>query len=256
MTQTVLITGASSGIGKALAFEYARHGASLALLARRESLLKEIAEQCQKLGSPKALVYAGDVTDQNFLENSVKAFCAKVAHLDLVIANAGVGYPGVFVKQDWQKIQNTFDVNVFAPLKLLRVAHPYLKMAGKGHFTVVSSLGAYRGAAFSASYNSSKAAVSAYFEGLRAELKTDNIAVSIVCPGFVKTPMTARNHFRMPFLLTAEKAAKRIRRGICKRKTYIIFPKRLAFLVSLVRLLPDHFYDRMSLKMNPRTYYE
>lgn len=254
--KTLFLTGASSGIGKALAVEYARRGYQIGILARREALLKEVKQECEALGSGQVCVYAGSATDEAFVRGALQDFVQQCGALDLVIANAGIGHPGIFLKQEWQKIQDTFEINVFAPLKLLKIAAEHFKKSDGGHFAVVSSQGAFRGAAFAASYTSSKAAVTAYFEGVRAELKSENIGISIIFPGFIDTPMTQRNKYRMPFLMKADKAAKIIANQLAKKKNYIVFPKRLKLLVGLMTKLPASLYDRLSLRFNEKDFYE
>ncbi|MEM8951370.1 MAG: SDR family NAD(P)-dependent oxidoreductase, partial [Pseudomonadota bacterium] len=210
--ETVLITGASSGIGKALAENYATAGRCLHLQGRDRDRLDAVAELCRKAG---AVVHAEtlDVTDREAMAAWI-ARAEQAAPLDLVIANAGVsgGSSG-----DPDPVRTMFRVNVEGVLNTVEPALPSLVDRGRGHIAIMSSLAGFRGMPTAPGYTASKAAVRAYGEGLRGKLMGEGVAVSVICPGFVETPMTAQNPFPMPLMMTPERAASIIRRGLDRR---------------------------------------
>lgn len=236
--ETVLITGASSGIGKALALTYARQGRHLFLQGRDRGRLDAVAADCAKAGADVS-VEALDVTDRSAMADWIEQADRK-ASLDLVIANAGVSGRS---SNDPDPVRTMFRVNVEGVLNTIEPLLPALLDRRHGHVAIMSSLAGFRGMPTAPGYTASKAAVRAYGEGLRGMLMGQGIAVSVICPGFVKTPMTDANPFPMPLMMTPERAAAIIRRGLDRRAARIAFPLRLYLAMRLVAALPPAWVD-------------
>lgn len=240
--QVVWITGASSGIGEALALEFAQRGSRLGLLARREEVLQQIADSLRSQGT-KVLTLAADVTHEEELQQAATQLHQHFGRLDVVVANAGVGYNLPARKMGLDKIQTTFQVNVLGLANTFQAALPLLLEQGSGQLVGVSSLAALRGIPGSAAYSASKAAVAVYLEGLRADLRRQNIHVTTVFPGFVRTPMTDKNPFPMPLIWDASKAARFIVNGIEKKRRIISFPWPISVVMHLLSALPAPLFD-------------
>jgi short-subunit dehydrogenase len=238
----VLITGASSGIGRALSVELARRGAAVGLLARREDLLQEVVAEIEAHGG-KASTLPADVTDANAVRAAVSALQDEFGPIDLLIANAGVGATTSGGKLEPEGVAKVFNVNVMGVVNSVTAVIPQMIERGRGQLAVISSLAAYRGLPKSAAYCSSKAAVSALFESLRLDLRPQGIEVTIIHPGFIKTPLTAGRQAKLPFLLEVDDAVKKIIRAIEKRKKSYAFPWQLATIVRAGMLMPNFLYD-------------
>lgn len=244
MGQSILITGGSSGLGAALALDYAAEGVHLALSGRNGGRLKAIADACAKRGATVATSLA-DVTDQTAMREWIKS--VDFSHpLDLVIANAGVTGETALGESGGdreQKIQAIFDINVNG---LLNTVHPAIKVMrtrGQGQIAIMSSLAGFRGLPSSPAYCASKAAVRSYGEGLRGALRNEGIGVSVICPGYVKSRMTDANNFPMPLLMDSDRAARIIRKGLERNRSRIAFPVPLYALVWLLSALPPGLLD-------------
>jgi len=239
----VFITGASSGIGEALARHYAAKGASLGLFARRASELERVA---RTLAPASVESYAGDVRDAASLERAAKAFIARVGVPDIVVANAGISTGTVTGHaEDLSAFARVFDTNV---LGIVNTFQPFITpMRERRHGTLVgiASVAGFRGLPGSGAYSASKAAAIAYLESLRVELRPSRIAVVTVCPGYIATPMTAGNPYPMPFLMRADAAARSIARAIARRRRFHVLPWPMAILGRAFRALPRPLYDRM-----------
>ena len=263
--KSILITGASSGLGAALAVLYAAPGVTLFLAGRHRPRLGNIAETCIAKGATVECAVV-DVTDRAAMTDWIKRSDAQ-APLDLVIANAGIsggsggdgstegGTLGSPAKiESAEQARRIFSVNVsgvmntvLPTIDLMR-AHPALAK-GKGQIAIVSSLASFRGMPGAPAYCASKAAVRVWGEGLRGTLATDGIELSVICPGFIRTPMTAVNPFHMPFLMDAEPAAEIIAKGLRANKSRIAFPFRLYAAVWLLAALPSSLTDRFINKL-------
>ena len=255
---SVLITGASSGIGAALALAYAEPGRRLALAGRDSMRLATVAEQCRKAGA-EVTTREVDVTDRDTMEAWIEDIAA-TARLDLVIANAGIsGGTGGASEEGSDQVRRIFAVNVGGVLNTVLPAIPTLYrqapviVAGsppwRGQIAIMSSLAGMRGLPGTPAYAASKAAVKSWGEGLRPALARDQIAVSVVCPGFIRTPMTANNPFRMPFLMDAERAAAIIKRKLMQNPARIAFPFPLYALTWLVAALPPGWSDLLMSRL-------
>jgi short-subunit dehydrogenase len=245
--KSILITGASSGIGTALALDYSQEGNFLALCGRNAERLGEIAEQCRKKGASVEIEIL-DVTDEKTVSDWIQQIDKKMA-LDLVIANAGIagGDDGAgFGPVATRKI---FRTNIEGVVNTVIPALERMEIRGTGQVAIVSSLASFRGVPGTPAYAASKAAVRVWGEGLRSRYAPKGIKISVICPGFVESRMTANNPFPMPLLMTGEKAAKIIRRGLEKNTARIAFPWRMYFVAWLLGVLPIALSDRLMPKV-------
>jgi short-subunit dehydrogenase len=247
----ILLTGASSGIGAALAIALASNwSARIGLVARREDLLEEVATSVRAAGG-EALCLPCDVSDAEGIASAVARCAEELGPITHAIANAGIGEVMFVHKSDAALIAKIMRVNYEGATNLFAAVLPQMIESGGGHLVGVSSIAGFRGLPGSANYSASKAALSAWLESARIELKHRGISVSAVHPGFVSTPMTDKNPFPMPFMVPVEKAAQIIVRGIAKKKRDINFPWPMVTLMRLVRLMPNWVYDRFALLMSP-----
>lgn len=240
----VWLTGASSGIGEALAFELARRGARVALTARRGDLLEAIVGKIRDAGG-EAYSFPGDVLNLEQMKGLVDEIEAKVGPIDLAIPNAGThvfSQPELFDSAQYLSIMQ---LNFGGVLHCLEAVIPRMLQRGRGWLAPVASLAGYRGLPRAAAYGASKSALIHFLESIRFHLKPKGITISIVNPGFVKTPLTDKNDFYMPFLISADKAAKTICDGIEKGRRSIAFPAPFSWIVGLGRFLPAPLYERI-----------
>jgi NADP-dependent 3-hydroxy acid dehydrogenase YdfG len=239
--KVVLITGASSGIGCALGIELARSGALVGFLARRRNRLTKIVEEIEKAGG-RALALPADVTDAAQVKAAVSQLREEFGEIDLLVANAGINVNTFVPDLCEQKIADLFNVNVIGVVNSVSAVLPEMISRGRGHLAVNSSLAAYRGLPKSAAYCASKAAISNFFEALRIDLKGTGVDVTIIHPGFVKTPLIA-NIRRTPYVMELDYAVQKIVRALEKRKKEYSFPWQMATLARACLLLPIPVYD-------------
>ncbi len=249
--KVVLITGASSGIGRELALELARRGATIGLLARRAEALREMLSEIEASGG-RGLVLPADVTDANALGRAANELREKFGAIDVMIANAGRGETTDAIDLDPEDVANLIDINVNGAVNSVVAVLPEMVKRGSGQLVAISSLSAYRGLRKSAAYCASKAAVSAFFESVRIDLIGAGVDVTIIHPGFIKTPLTAGRHAQMPFLMEVDDAVKKIIRAIEKRKKSYAFPWQLASIVRLGMIMPNFMYDWIARKKSFR----
>jgi short-subunit dehydrogenase len=247
--QVAVVTGASSGIGRSLARELASQGCLVGLVARRRDLLAELAAEIEGKGG-KAAFAAADVSERAETLAAIHEVAAKLGPVDLLIANAGVGAPTLLDPVNIAEVEKMFKVNVFGMIYAIEAVLPDMLRRRQGHLAAVSSLAAYKGLPGESGYSASKAAVNVYLEGLRIQLRNRGIAVTALCPGFVKTPMTEVNDFHMPFLLEADEAARRMLRALARRRKVYNFPWPMALLMKLTAWLPDWIMARSMKKYN------
>lgn len=239
--RNVLITGASSGIGRALAARYGAQGDHVILVARRQDLLEEAAKEVATAGG-RATCKVLDVADTEQTVAYLRAIDAELNGLDVIIANAGVGQSMPAHKLTWEKALPVLQLNVLGAMATLTAVLPQMAKRGRGHLVGISSLAGIRGLPTSSVYSASKAALSTFLEGLTIDLQSRNIGVTDVRPGFVKTAITEGAKYPMPFLWTLEQAADVIHKGIEARKTVVAFPAPLSMALNASRLLPDSAY--------------
>jgi short-subunit dehydrogenase len=243
--QVVLITGASSGIGRALSLELGRRGAALGLLARRRELLDELVSEVEKPGG-RALALAADVTDASAVKQAADELRKRFGRIDLLIANAGVGATTHAKDLDAAEFAKVVNINLLGAVNSVTAVVPQMVEQGSGQLVAISSLAAYRGLPKSGAYCASKAALSAFFETLRLDLSGTGVDVTIIHPGFIKTPLTSGRQANMPYLMELEDATLRIVRAIEARKKSYAFPWQLATLVRAGMLFPISLYDRIA----------
>jgi len=245
--KVILITGASTGIGKELAKKLAKENCSLALIARRAELLDELASQIKTI-NPNIKTFVCDVAKPNEVEKLCTEIREHFNKIDIAILNAGVGSKSSAEDYAYENAKKTFDVNVLGIVNFAENLLPDFIKRKDGMIVGVSSLADARGWQGSGFYCASKAAATLLLENLRVEVKPFNVKVLTVKPGFVETPMTAKNKFPMPFLMSAEKAAKIIIDGIKKEKRIIQFPLPTVLGAKLMRIVPDFLFEYISIK--------
>lgn len=245
MALKIIITGASSGIGQALAREYDKEDVVIGLLARRKDKLIEL----QKTLSCKSLIYSVDVTDLSQCRWAAEEFMALHGTPDIVIANAGIS-SGTLTENfsDLVTFKKIIDTNLTG---VTHTFYPFIqafKKRGSGHFIGISSVAGIRGLPGAGAYSASKAALINYLESLRIELSSSNINVTTIAPGYIRTPMTDANQFSMPFLMPVDKAARAMARAIKKKKKFVIIPWQMNFIARIMRLLPISVWDLLAKK--------
>ncbi len=248
----VFLTGATSGIGEALAHHYAAAGATLGLVARRAAELQRVAA---RLHPATVVTYAADVRDAPALATAGADFCARFGAPDIVIANAGVSR-GTLTDEpaDLQAFQVVFDTNVMGMVNTFAPFVAALRNERRGTLVGVASIAGFRGLPGAGAYCASKAAAIVYLESLRVELHGSGVAVVTLCPGFVATPLTAKNPYRMPFILQPDRAAQLMARAIAQRRRFHVLPWQVAWTGRLLRVLPRPLFDRLlaGRKRKPR----
>jgi short-subunit dehydrogenase len=241
-TLKVFITGASSGIGAALAARYAREGALLGLCARR---LETLQAYFAGLGCPGAC-YRADVTDAASLQAAARDFLRRFGPPDIVIANAGVSV-GTSSEdaQDLAVFRKIMDTNVFGVAATFQPFISPMRERASGTLVGIASVAGFRGLPGGGAYSASKAAAIIYLESLRAELHGSGVAVVTICPGYIRTQMTAVNRYRMPFIIGVEDAAGRIARAIARRSRFAVIPWPMALAAFALRRMPRWLFDRV-----------
>lgn len=243
--RTIFITGASSGLGRALALAYAENNTSLFLTGRDEKRLKQTVELCEEKGAT-ITYHAMDICDAERVAAWINDI-AEHSSIDLVIANAGIsggtGGQGVNSGETDTQTKKIFDTNVTGVLNTLLPLIPHMKRRSAGQIALISSLASFRGLPSAPAYSASKAAVRFYGEALRGELADAGIKVTVVCPGYIRTPMTDVNNFPMPMLMDADKAAEIIKRRLKKAPARIAFPFPVYFVIWLLGCLPPCMTD-------------
>ncbi|MBM3553996.1 MAG: SDR family NAD(P)-dependent oxidoreductase [Alphaproteobacteria bacterium] len=249
--KSILITGASSGIGEALARCYAGPGVALALTGRDTARLAAVTDACAALGA-RVVASALDVIDGPRLAAWIGEIDAATP-LDLVIANAGVSGGSSRIEDLDASARRIFATNVDGVFNTIHPAIPGMTARGRGQIAIMASLAGFRGLPGAAAYAASKAAVRVYGEALRGRLRHRGVGVSVICPGFVESRMTASNRFPMPFLWDADRAARRIARDLAANRPRIAFPWPLHFAVWLAATLPTGWTDRVFSRLPEKT---
>jgi len=238
--KVVMITGASSGLGRGMALEIAARGGQLGLLARREDLLKEIVAETRNV---KAVYATADVRDAKAVREAADRFRKELGPIDILIANAGIGTADHAVSLTPEHAANVIGINVLGAINSVAAVLPEMVERNQGRLVAISSLAAYRGLAKSAAYCASKAALSAYFESLRIDLRRTGIGVTTIHPGFIKTDLTAGRHAKMPYLMELDDGVKKIVGAIEREKKIYTFPWQLATIVRATMMMPPAIYD-------------
>ena len=243
--KTIWITGGSTGIGKALAIKFANEGWNVAISARRENLLKEISEKNENISS-----FPLDVTDKNKCNEVFNDIKNKFNEVDICFFSTGTWNPKKEKDIDVEQIEDVFKVNFFGTVNSIKAVEKYFKDKKSGIITIVSSIAGYRGLPNSTGYGPSKSALNNLTESLYFDFKRFGVRVCLVSPGFIKTPMTDKNDFKMPFLKTTEYAAEKIYDGLINKKVFEIhFPKSLTLILKILSFLPSKIYFGLIGKM-------
>ncbi len=242
----IFITGASSGIGESMARHYAKQDVQLGLVARRADFLARLADELE----PHPAVYALDVRDAAALKHAATDFISRFGVPDIVIANAGVSRGTLTeFEDDLQVFQEVFDINVMGMVNTFHAFVEPMKQQKRGTLVGIASVAGFRGIPGGGAYSASKAAAIRYCESLRVELRSDGISVVTICPGYIKTPMTAVNKFKMPFLIDVDEAAVRFARAIDAKKSFTVIPWSMGIAARVLRVMPNWLYDRVFSRM-------
>jgi short-subunit dehydrogenase len=242
----VLLTGASSGIGEGLALALAGRGATLGLIARRRELLDELADRCRKFDS-RVRVFALDVTDEVAVAEAADAMRSEFGHIDILIANAGIGGNDEETRAYTPRaVRKVIDTNLIGAVNAVHAVVPQMVDRGSGHIVAISSLAGFRGLPKSAAYSASKAGMTAFFESVRLDVKGSGVDVTIIQPGFIKTPLTSGRSNKMPFLMELDDAIPLFIKAIEKKKRFAAFPWQLATIVRAGKFMPSWLYDRIA----------
>jgi len=236
--KTIWITGASSGIGRALAIKFANEGWIVAASARRENLLQELNKINENIYS-----FPLDVTNIEQCKTVFNSIVDKFKDIEISIFSTGIHDPESEKEFSLEKIRKIMEVNYFGTMNSINSVYNYYNNKKHGQISIVSSVAGYRGLPAAGAYCASKSALTSFTESLHFEMKRKNVRVSLVSPGFIKTPMTDQNDFPMPMIKSPEFAAEQIYTGLIKKKGFEIhFPKAFTFIMKLLSILPSSIY--------------
>ncbi len=244
--KTVFITGASSGIGESLARLYASRGDQVGLAARRQDHLQRLAAEI----TPRPEIYPLDVRDAHALKAAAADFIARHGAPDIVIANAGVSRGTLTeMEDDLKAFQEILDINVMGMVNTFHAFIGPMRNAGNGTLVGIASVAGFRGIPGGGAYSASKSAAVKYCESLRVELRGSGVSVVTICPGYIRTPMTAVNRFKMPFLIDVDEAVIRFARAIESRSSFTVIPWTMGVAGRVLRMVPNWLYDRVFSRM-------
>ena len=238
MTKKIWITGASSGIGKTLAIKFANQGWQVAASARRENLLKDLNRQ-----NPNIYSFPLDVRNENESKNTFQNIIKKFQTIDMSVFCTGIHDPDAEKKLSSEKIREIMETNFFGTLNSIMAVNTYFREKKNGHISIVSSVAGYRGLPAASGYCASKSALTSLAESLYFDFKRHNVRVSLVSPGFIKTPMTNKNKFPMPMIKSPEFAAEKMFTGLTKKNKFEIhFPIAFTMLMKLLKIMPNWLF--------------
>ena len=238
MTKKIWITGASSGIGRALALKFANEGWQVAASARRENLLNDLNKQNSNI-----YPFALDVTNEAEAKNVFKNIIEKFNTLDISVFCTGIHDPDAEKVLSSEKIRKIMETNFFGTLNCIMAVNTFFREKKYGHISIVSSVAGYRGLPAASGYCASKSALSSLAESLYFDFKRHNVRVSLVSPGFIKTPMTDKNKFPMPMIKSPEFAAEKMFAGLTKKNAFEIhFPIAFTMIMKLLKIMPNWLY--------------
>ena len=238
MTKKIWITGASSGIGRALAIKFSNEGWQVAASARRESLLNDLNKS-----NPNIHAFVLDVKDEKSVRNVFQNILQKFETLDICVFATGIHDPEAEKKLSSEKIREIMETNFFGTLNCIMAVNSFFREKKDGHIAIVSSVAGYRGLPAASGYCASKAALTSLAESLYFDFKRKNVKVSLISPGFIKTPMTDKNTFPMPMIKSPEYAAEKIFIGLTKKSSFEIhFPKSFTILLKLLKIMPNWLF--------------
>ena len=239
--KTIWITGASSGIGKALAIKFAQEGWKVAISARRENLLKEISKSQNNID-----YFPLDVTDIEKCKTVFNDVKKKLGDVNISVFCTGIHDPKSEKKLNLEKVRKIMEVNFFGAVNSINAVYDYYKDKKSGQISIVSSVAGYRGLPAAGAYCASKSALSSFAESLYFDFKRDNVRISLVSPGFIKTPMTDQNDFPMPMIKSPEFAAEQMFKGLTRSRSFEIhFPKTFTSLMKVLKVIPNGLYFKI-----------
>jgi len=242
--KVIWITGASSGIGKSLAIKFANEGWQVAVSARRENLLKELSDTNSNIHS-----FPLDVTDSEKCKDVSTEIINKLENIEICIFCTGIHDPKSEKSLDLEKVRKIMEVNFFGTVNSINSVYDYFKKKRSGHISMVSSVAGYRGLPAGGAYCASKSALTTFAESLYFDLKRFNVRVSVVHPGFIKTPMTDQNDFPMPMIKSPEFAADEMFKGLTQSNAFEIhFPKQFTFIMKILKIMPNWLYLKLIKK--------
>ena len=242
--KVIWITGASSGIGKSLAIKFANEGWQVAASARRENLLKELSDTNSNIHS-----FPLDVTDSEKCKDVSTEIINKLENIEICIFCTGIHDPKSEKSLDLEKVRKIMEVNFFGTVNSINSVYDYFKKKRSGHISMVSSVAGYRGLPAGGAYCASKSALTTFAESLYFDLKRFNVRVSVVHPGFIKTPMTDQNDFPMPMIKSPEFAAHKMFKGLTQSNAFEIhFPKQFTFIMKILKIMPNWLYLKLIKK--------
>ena len=238
MSKKIWITGASSGIGRALAIKFSNEGWQVAASARRENLLNDLNKNNNNIHA-----FVLDVKDEKSVENVFQNILQKFETLDICVFATGIHDPEAEKKLSSEKIREIMETNFFGTLNCVMAVNSFFRKKKDGHIAIVSSVAGYRGLPAASGYCASKAALTSLAESLYFDFKRKNVKVSLISPGFIKTPMTDKNTFPMPMIKSPEYAAEKIFIGLTKKNSFEIhFPKSFTILLKLLKIMPNWLF--------------
>jgi len=239
--KVIWITGASSGIGRALAIKFANEGWIVAASARRESLLEELCKINKNIYS-----FPLDVTSIEQCKSVFKSIVEKFKDVEISIFGTGIHDPKSEKEFNLEKIRKIMEVNYFGTMNSINSVYSFYNDKKNGQISIISSVAGYRGLPAAGAYCASKSALTSFAESLHFEMKRKNVRISLVSPGFIKTPMTDQNDFPMPMIKSPEFAAEQIYTGLIKKKGFEIhFPKAFTFIMKILSILPSSIYFKI-----------
>jgi len=245
MTKNVWITGASSGIGKALAIKFATEGWHVAVSARRENLLQELNNNNLNIHS-----FPLDIKDESETKKVFKNIVEKFKTVDICVFCTGIHDPESEKKLSSEKIREIMETNFFGTVNCIMAVNKFFRDKQSGHISIVSSVAGYRGLPAASAYCASKAALTSLAESLYFDFKRFNVRVSVISPGFIKTPMTDKNEFPMPMIKSPEYAAEKMFIGLTKKNAFEIhFPITLTLIMKLLKIMPNWLYLLVARKL-------
>jgi short-subunit dehydrogenase len=240
----IWITGASSGIGKALAIKFAEKGWIVAASARRESLLEDLNKF-----NPNIYSFPLDVTEIENCKLIANKIIEKFGGIDICVFGTGMHDPKSEKRFNLNKIREIMEVNYFGTMNSINSIYEYFSEKKNGQISIISSVAGYRGLPAAGAYCASKAALTSYAESLNFDMKMKNVRVSLISPGFIKTPMTDQNDFPMPMIKSPEFAANEIFKGLTEKKSFEIhFPKAFTYFLKFLQILPSSIYFKLVSK--------
>ena len=242
--KVIWITGASSGIGKAVAIKFAENGWTVAVSARRQNLLNELKQINQNI-----YPFPLDVTDIEKCKLVASNIINQFKNIDICLFGTGMHDPKSEKKFNLNKIREIMEVNYFGTMNTINSIYDYFSEKKNGQISIISSVAGYRGLPAAGAYCASKAALTSFTESLNFDMRMKNIRVSLVSPGFIKTPMTDQNDFPMPMIKSPEFAANKIYKGLTIKKGFEIhFPKAFTYLMKFLQILPNGLYFKLVSK--------